>query len=211
MVTNTALIAAGAKYAGLLLPFVIILLYYLQLFYLRTSRQMRILDLEAKTPLYTKLSETSAGLEHIRAFGWQEKVLAESLELLDDSQRPFYYMYCIQRWLTLVLQIFAAIVATILVAIALNWKETATQPGLGVALISCLDYSSLLGRFIARWVTIETSLGAVARLRTFVRTTPTEEDQADAQMPPPEWPQKGQVEFKDVVVKYRFVFCFNCF
>lgn len=173
------------------------------MFYLRTSRQLRILDLEAKTPLYAKINESISGLEHIRAFGWEEKVLNDSLELLDHSQKSFYYMFCIQRWLMLVLELFAAFIATILVTMALKWKHTTTQPGLGLALISCLDYSFMIRKLVERWVGIETSLGAVARLRQFVETTPTEEDQPNVKRQPPDWPQEGHIEFTNVSARYN--------
>jgi ABC-type multidrug transport system fused ATPase/permease subunit len=53
-------------------PVLILAVYFLQKFYLRTSRQIRFLDLECKSPLYTHVAETLEGLSTIRAFGWQE-------------------------------------------------------------------------------------------------------------------------------------------
>jgi len=74
----------------------------LQKFYLRTSRQMRLLDLEAKSPLYSHFIETLSGLTTIRAFGWTEIFREQNLALLDTSQKPYYLLFCIQRWLGLV-------------------------------------------------------------------------------------------------------------
>lgn len=198
------MIASGAQYAGLIIPFTILVIYLLQLFYLRTSRQLRILDLEAKTPLYTKLSETNMGIEHIRAFGWQEKTLNDTLDALDYSQKSFYYMFCIQRWLSVVLDLYTAAVATILVTMALTWKQTSSQPGLGLALVGCLDYSVVMRKLITWWVNIETSLGAVARLRSFVDETPKEEDDEDAFEQLPGWPETGVVKFDHVNASYGY-------
>jgi ATP-binding cassette subfamily C (CFTR/MRP) protein 1 len=47
----------------------------LQKYYLRTSRQMRLLDLEAKSPLYSHFLESLTGLVEIRAFGWRDNFL----------------------------------------------------------------------------------------------------------------------------------------
>ncbi|UNI13846.1 hypothetical protein JDV02_000545 [Purpureocillium takamizusanense] len=49
-----------------------------QKYYLWTSRQMRFLDLEMKTLLYTHFTETLAGLGTIRAFGWSEAFLRDN-------------------------------------------------------------------------------------------------------------------------------------
>ena len=115
VLADIGIIASGAKYAAAIIPFFAIALYLLQKYYLRTSRQMRYLDLEAKAPLYTQFSEMTAGLQHIRAFGWQSDTLTHSLKLLDYSQRPYYYLYCIQRWLTLVLDMCVLVIATTLI------------------------------------------------------------------------------------------------
>jgi ATP-binding cassette subfamily C (CFTR/MRP) protein 1 len=63
-------ICLSASYFAIVLPFVAIVVYILQKFYLRTSRQIRLMDLEAKAPLYTNFLETLSGLVTIRAFGW---------------------------------------------------------------------------------------------------------------------------------------------
>lgn len=50
-VAMAAVIATSSLYLAISYPFLLALLYGIQKFYLRTSRQMRLLDLEAKSPL----------------------------------------------------------------------------------------------------------------------------------------------------------------
>jgi ATP-binding cassette subfamily C (CFTR/MRP) protein 1 len=50
-VAMAAVIATSSPYLAISYPFLLALLYGIQKFYLRTSRQMRLLDLEAKSPL----------------------------------------------------------------------------------------------------------------------------------------------------------------
>lgn len=102
-VAQAILIAIGAKYVGVILPLIIVAIYLLQKIYLKTSRQLRLLDLESKSPLYSHFTETLSGLTTIRAFGWQTQSAAKNRRLLDISQKPYYLLYCIQRWLNLVL------------------------------------------------------------------------------------------------------------
>lgn len=47
----TCVIASATPYLAIGYPFLLVILYFVQKFYLRTSRQVRILDLEAKGPL----------------------------------------------------------------------------------------------------------------------------------------------------------------
>jgi ATP-binding cassette subfamily C (CFTR/MRP) protein 1 len=48
---KVAILMVFAKYLGATVPVLLVTLYFLQRFYLRTSRQMRLLGIEAKAPL----------------------------------------------------------------------------------------------------------------------------------------------------------------
>ena len=120
------------------IPFLFAILSVLQSFYLRTSRKIRILDLEAKAPLFATISETAAGVEHIRAYGWQGPLLAQTYEMLDQSQKSFYYMYAIQRWLVIILNAIATAIVGGLVSNALLVVNASLQGGLGLALMALI-------------------------------------------------------------------------
>src|SRR5512140_1164350 len=102
------LIGVGSVYAAVSFPIVLAVLYLIQKVYLRTSRQLRLMDLEAKAPFYTLFEESLRGLVTIRAFGWQQRLEDKNHALLDRSQRPFYLLFAVQRWLTLVLDLVVA-------------------------------------------------------------------------------------------------------
>lgn len=199
--TNLAILSASAQYAALLLPVILVLLFILQHYYLRTSRQMRHLDLEAKTPLYTHLTEITDGLSHIHAFGWEEHFIEKGLELLDSSQKPFYYMYCIRRWLSLVLDLSVAGITVALVALALNLSST-KQAALGLGLLYTMQMGPELADLIDNWTELETSLGAISRLRTFIEETPREDANNGDGAVPESWPHRGDVRLSGVSAEY---------
>lgn len=115
-------------------PVLIITVWSLQHIYLRTSRQLRLLDIEAKSPLYSHFLESLGGLITIRSFGWEPQFQNRNAVLLDDSQRPYYLLYCIQRWLTLVLDLIVGAEAVLVVGLAVGLRHS-TSPGLlGVSL-----------------------------------------------------------------------------
>ncbi|KAK1565943.1 P-loop containing nucleoside triphosphate hydrolase protein [Colletotrichum navitas] len=204
-IASTALIASGAQYFAAIIPFCVLPLYFLQKFYLKTSRQMRHLDLESKSPLYTHFTETLNGLVTIRAFGWQQSFVEEQLRLLNVSQRPYYLLFCIQRWLTVMLDLFVAVIATILVTFAVKSTNTTSSGAIGLSMVSLMGLNSSLSRLISSWTNLETSLGAIARLRDFVRDTP-HEDGANAQNLPPVpqgWPSLGAINLKSIDARYK--------
>ncbi len=93
------LITVSVVYSLAILPALFIVIYLIQNFYLRTSKQLRFLDLESKATLHTKFLETCSGLSTIRAFNWQHNISQEFLQLLDTSQGPVYLLFSVQRWL----------------------------------------------------------------------------------------------------------------
>ncbi|CAH0043540.1 unnamed protein product [Clonostachys solani] len=201
-IMSAVLIALGSKWTALMYPPMAIILYVLQKFYLRTSRQMRYLDLEAKSPLYSHFMETLQGLSTIRAFGWQEPSRIHHHQILDTSQQPFYLMYAIQRWLNLVLDIVVAVVATFTMALATQLPG-ASDSGLGVSLSNILSFSGTMALLVSVWAELETSLGAVSRVRAFAKTTPSEHLPEEVVEPPVEWPTKGEIIFSNFAGSYK--------
>jgi ABC-type multidrug transport system fused ATPase/permease subunit len=200
------LIITSLAYMSTFIPLAILFLYTLQLFYLRTSRQLRLMDLEAKSPLYTHLLETVAGLSTIRAFGWSTPTLENGLRLLDVSQKPYYLLYCVQRWLTLVLDLFIARLAVVFIALAVSLRSSPAAGAVGIALLNLLKLNSSLAIVITSWTELETSFGAIARLKELEIDTPKEEEGGGEMIVPPAgWPAKGRVVFDHVQASYSWV------
>ncbi|KAJ6788460.1 hypothetical protein PWT90_09954 [Aphanocladium album] len=204
LVADIAIIASGATYASLIVPFCIGLVYVIQKFYLRTSRQVRLLDIEAKAPLYAKLGETKSSMPHIRAFGWETYFVRQCLALINYSQTPYYVMFCIQRWLTIVLDLSVAAIAVILIYCAVKFRSTTSQTAIGLALVNLTSFSQSLSKMITWWISMETAFGAVARTKSFIVTTPLEPtveeepDDLDLQS----WPAHGTIQLSNVSSTY---------
>jgi len=196
------LIAAGADYAGVTIPLIIAILYILQKYYLRTSRQLRFMDLEAQAPLLAQFQETLAGVTTIRAFHWQRHWHQQCLDLLDRSQRPYYLLLCIQRWLNLVLDLVTAGLATVVVALAITMRHTATSSSIALSLLNILSFNTQLSYLIVAWTALETSLGAVARCKNFGLTTPSEHLANETTNPPANWPSEGHLQLSEIAAAY---------
>ena len=197
------LIAIASPFAAISFPVCIIALYLIQRFYLRTSRQLRFLDLEAKSPLYTQFTEMLAGIATVRAFGWQSFLETRAKQLLDRSQRPFYLLFAVQRWLTLVLDLIVAGMAVILIVLVVALKGQLSAGYVGVALLNVILFSQSIKLLISFWAQLETHIGSVARIKNFT-TDPIREDQEGEDMiPPPNWPMQGRIEFKKISAAYR--------
>lgn len=197
------LIAVAAPFAAISFPIVGITVYFIQKFYLRTSRQLRFLDLEAKSPLYTQFNEILEGLATIRAFGWQTSVEDKAKALLDRSQRPFYLLFAAQRWLTLVLDLVVAGVATLLIVLVVALKGKLSAGYVGVALLNVVLFSQSIKMLITFWTQLETHIGSVARIKNFTTDAVSEDLEDEMVIPPSHWPSEGKIEFKSIEACHR--------
>ena len=197
------LIGVASTYAAISFPAIILCLYFIQKYYLRTSRQLRFLDLEAKSPLYSQFVECLSGLATVRAFGWQNVLEEKSRMLLDRSQRPFYLLYAIQRCLTLVLDLVVAAIAVMLVGLFVGLRGKLNAGFVGVALVNVVLFSQYLKLLLTFWTTLETHIGALARIKSFTRDCVQEHLPQEKDTPPPKWPSRGDIEFKSVSAAYR--------
>ncbi|KAG0646471.1 abc multidrug transporter B [Hyphodiscus hymeniophilus] len=201
-VMAAVLMCLSAGYFAATLPPVILAVWVLQKYYLRTSRQIRLLDLEAKSPLYSHFIESLSGLVTIRSFGWESNFQELNLALLDVSQKPYYLLLCIQRWLSLILDLIVATLAVILMVLVVKLRTDISPGYVGLALLNVMSFNELLATIIKNWTQLETSFGAIARLKSFSATTANENLPGENALVPDNWPSQGAIEFKNVSASY---------
>ncbi|KAK1831127.1 ABC transporter, partial [Podospora conica] len=200
LIMQTIVLFMAQRWLSLSLPVCALVLYVVQKIYLRTSRQLRFLELESRAAVFSSFLESVDGIETIRAFNWRSRIIEENTSRLEASQRPEYLLMSLQRWLNIVLDLMAAVIATgvIIVAVAMRGRVSGGQ--LGVALNIMLVANSTLLKLVSNWTTLEVSLGAVSRTRILEKTTPSEWG-ATADMPEG-WPSRGDVRIEGVTASY---------
>ncbi|RAL16194.1 ABC transporter [Aspergillus homomorphus CBS 101889] len=193
-------LAVFAKYLAVAIPFAAAVVYITQKFYLRTSRQLRFLDIEAKAPLYTHFLELVSGAATVRAFNWHDRFGAACTALLNISQRPVYLLYCVQQCLGFVLDILVTVLAVILVATVVFLRDRFDPGEVGVALVMVMTFNQTLMNLVRSWTQMETSIGAVSRVKAYAATTEPEE-RAPELLPslPAKWPYAGELRLENVI------------
>lgn len=107
----------------------------------------------------------------------------------------------IQQWLATVLNLTVAGVATILVALATQLRSSAGFTSVG--LLSLMTFSLSLSQIVVMWTQVETSIGAVSRLRSFSENVQGEDEgDDDYEISGKNWPIRGAIELKHVSATY---------
>lgn len=203
LIAQLLVILTSAKYVGIAMPAVLVIIYFLQVYYLRTSRRLRILDIETKAYLGTQFLELLSGLITVRAFRWEKYHILSFLNTLKKAQRPFYLLYCVQRWLNMVLDLIVGGMAILLVTVAIKTKETVDPAMTALALTNLVGFSQMLKQLITNWTLLETSMGALARIRSFTAEVESENQPGEDHMAPDHWPKFGGIEFREVVASHK--------
>ncbi|KAK8149644.1 hypothetical protein G3M48_006221 [Beauveria asiatica] len=184
------------------LPLCIAIVLVIQKLYLRTSRQLRFLELESRAQVFSNFLESIEGLETIRAFNWSNAMARANIDCVERSQRPELLLMSLQRWLNLVLDLLVAAIAVGVVALAVQFRASITGAQVGIALSIMLVANKTLLKLVDSWTTMETSLGAISRVKTLEEMTPLE-DWLSGDLQPINWPSQGRIEFTGVNASYN--------
>lgn len=98
-------------------------------------------------------------------------------------------------------QLVVALLAVGLVSLATQLR---TNAGLtGASLVTLLQFGATVSSVIMSYTSLETSIGAVARLRTFSNIVKSEDQPDEDQIPPESWPSGGRIDIQDVSASYQ--------
>ncbi|KAF9768184.1 ABC transporter fgm5, partial [Fusarium sp. DS 682] len=192
VLTMAVVVAVGTPWLAIGYPFVFAVIYMLQMFYLRTSRQLRLLDLEAKSPL---------GIATVRAQRLTDKEIFHNQDLLDLSQRPAYLLAMAQRFLASCLNLMVMVLAVGVVALATQLR---TNSGFaGSSLVTLMTWGESISSLIQYYTQVEISIGAVSRLKAFAENVASENLDGEDLEPPEEWPTQGNIEIRGISASYK--------
>lgn len=189
----------------LLLPFWFIY-SKLQFFYRSTSRELRRLDSVSRSPIYATFTETLDGASTIRAFKSEDFFMEKFIEHVTLYQRTSYSEIIASLWLSLRLQLLAAVIISFVAMMAVIGSHdylpiSFGTPGLvGLALSYAAPIVSLLGSFLTSFTETEKEMVSVERALQYMDIP--QEELGGSQSLNLDWPFQGTIEFQNVTMRY---------
>ncbi|KAJ7204719.1 multidrug resistance-associated ABC transporter [Mycena pura] len=168
--------------------------------YGQTSRDMRRLDSVTRSPLYSMYSETIAGVAILRAFGASSKFLRDMLRCVDTNSNPYYWLWGVNRWLSIRFNILSSFIMGAIAAVAvLNGGISAALAGFALAFANTITGDLLF--LVRRFVSLEQSMVALERVKEYSEL-PREAPEFVEPRPPTSWPSSGAIHCEDLVIRY---------
>ncbi|KAF5021710.1 hypothetical protein F66182_6267 [Fusarium sp. NRRL 66182] len=180
--------------------------YFIQRYYLRTSRELKRLDSVSRSPIYAHFQESLGGISTIRAYRQQQRFELENEWRVDANLRAYFPSISANRWLAVRLEFIGAVVilAAAGFAIISVAGHSNLSPGLvGLAMSYALQITTSLNWIVRQTVEVETNIVSVERVLEYA-ALPSEAPEIIAKnRPPVSWPAKGEVDFVNYSTRYR--------
>ncbi|OXA39170.1 multidrug resistance-associated protein 1 [Folsomia candida] len=176
--------------------------FFLQRFYVATSRQLKRMESVSRSPIYSKFGETISGSTTIRAFGLQDEFILESDKKIDDNQQAYYPFIASNLWIATRLEAIGSLIIFAAAMFAVASRESIDPEIVGLSISSALQITALLNFLVRTASDLETNIVAVERIAE-LNSTPQEAPWETGLKPAKEWPSEGKVEFSRYETRYR--------
>ncbi|KAF9935900.1 hypothetical protein BGZ67_002885 [Mortierella alpina] len=170
--------------------------------YISSSRELKRLHSVSRSPIYSMFGETLAGVATIRAFSEQSRFMGDLLVKIDDSNRPFYFLWIANRWLSVRSDSIGGVVA-LSSGIFILMNPIGIDAGTaGLALTYALEFVALVNFLVREYTEIEMELNAIERITEYTVMAQEPPAVIEGRRPPAAWPTSGSIEVKDLELKY---------
>ncbi|XP_044159188.1 multidrug resistance-associated protein 1-like [Bufo gargarizans] len=180
-----------------------LLYFFLQRFYVASSRQLKRLDAVSKSPLYTHFNETLQGVNVIRAFREQDRFIQDGNLRLNTNHRFYFSSFVANRWLSVRCDLLSNVIVFTVAIVGVLCRESISPGLVGLAIVNSLGLTGVLKEAVHTITDMETNSVSLERVKEYCDVEPeapwtSEDDSALA-----EWPHAGRIEFQNYGLRYR--------
>lgn len=180
-----------------------VLYYYIQKFYVPTSRQLKRLESVTRSPVYSHFGETLSGVSTIRAYDASQRFIQESNAKIDKNATCSHCTVASNRWLAIRLEFCKNCILVFAALFAVLSRESIDAGLTGLSLSYALSVTQTLNCLVRSTSEIETNIVSVERILEYCANV----CEADWTMPSltlnPSWPDEGKIVFEKYATRYR--------
>ncbi|KAG0588980.1 hypothetical protein KC19_2G282400 [Ceratodon purpureus] len=204
-IAGVIVIIAVVTYQVLLVVIpLLIVVRWLQRYYLASARELMRMNGTTKAPIVNNFSETISGAMTIRAFEKISQFQRKNLELVDADARLFFHTFVAYEWLVLRLETLCAIIlATSALLMVLLPSDDVSGGFAGLSLIYGLTLNGVLVFFIQFICQLANNIVSVERVQQYMKIKSESPAIIEGSRPSPNWPVKGKVELQNLQIRYR--------
>ncbi|KAF6122856.1 ATP binding cassette subfamily C member 1 [Phyllostomus discolor] len=197
------IILLATPIAAVIIPPLGLIYFFVQRFYVASSRQLKRLESVSRSPVYSHFNETLLGVSVIRAFAEQERFIHQSDLKVDENQKAYYPSIVANRWLAVRLECVGNCIVLFATLFAVISRHSLSAGLVGLSVSYSLQVTAYLNWLVRMSSEMETNIVAVERLKEYSETEKEAPWRIEEMAPSSTWPEVGGVEFRDYSLRYR--------
>ncbi|KAF7297333.1 ABC bile acid [Mycena indigotica] len=161
--------------------------YHLAVGYLSTGRDLRRMESNSRSPIFSDFAEVLQGLVTIRAFGAEKRFLDNIHNRIDMTTKMWYTFWMTNAWLQLNFDFLGSL--AVLLAALFSIHYLSRDAGLtGLAITSALNITSSVFWTCYFWTQLELDLNSVERVSEYLELPQEPPAIIESSRPPAYWP-----------------------
>ncbi|KAI1199553.1 P-loop containing nucleoside triphosphate hydrolase protein [Nemania serpens] len=197
-----ALIIAFFYYFAIALVPLVFIFVLAASYYRASAREVKRFESVLRSVVFAKFSEGISGIASIRAYGLQRRFVGDLRKAIDDMNSAYYLTFSNQRWLSVRLDLIGNLLV-FTTGILVVTSRFSVPPSIGGLVLSyILSIVQMLQFTVRQLAEVENGMNAVERLLHY--GTQLEEEAPEHTIDVrPSWPEKGEIVFDNVEMRYR--------
>jgi ABC-type multidrug transport system fused ATPase/permease subunit len=201
-----AIITVVVFFPIFLIPAVVIGFFYrlLALGYLKTGRDLRRMESNSRSPIFSGFSELLEGIVTVRAFSAEQRFLNDLHDKIDVTTKMWYNFWMTNRWLLLNFDALGGLAVLTTTLLALSGYVSAGTAGLCIT--SAMTFTTSVYWACRFWTALELDLNSVERVVEYLDLPQEPPAIIESSRPPAYWPssstKEGLLTVEDLVIKY---------
>uniref|UniRef100_A0A669BLK1 Multidrug resistance-associated protein 1 n=1 Tax=Oreochromis niloticus TaxID=8128 RepID=A0A669BLK1_ORENI len=200
---SCVIILIATPLVSIIIPFLGLLYFFVQRFYVASSRQLKRLESVSRSPIYTHFNETLLGTSVIRAFGEQERFIHESDQRVDHNQKAYYPSIVANRWLAIRLEFVGNCIVSFAALFAVVARQSLSPGIMGLSISYALQLTTSLTWLVRMSSDVETNIVAVEKVKEYSDTEKEAAWEHEPSTLSPGWPTNGCIEMRSFGLRYR--------
>uniref|UniRef100_A0A673JP39 Multidrug resistance-associated protein 1 n=1 Tax=Sinocyclocheilus rhinocerous TaxID=307959 RepID=A0A673JP39_9TELE len=200
---SCAVILIATPLVAIIIPPLGLFYFFVQRFYVASSRQLKRLESVSRSPVYTHFNETLLGTSVIRAFGEQQRFITESDGRVDHNQKAYFPSIVANRWLAVRLEFVGNLIVTSAALFAVMARDSLSPGIMGLSISYALQVTASLNWLVRMSSELETSIVAVEKVKEYGDTEKEAEWRLEHSTLPAGWPTAGHIEIHNFGLRYR--------
>ncbi|TFY53857.1 hypothetical protein EVG20_g9943 [Dentipellis fragilis] len=200
-----SVITVAVIFPFFLIPAFIIGIVYrkLAIGYLNTGRDLRRMESNTRSPIFSEFNELLEGIVTVRAFSAEQRFLDTLHTKIDLTTRMWYMFWMTNRWLLLNFDSLGAFAVLVTTLFALSGYVSAGLAGLCIT--SAMAFTTSIYWACRFWTGLELDLNSVERVVEYLDLPQEPAAVIESSRPPAYWPSSESnnlIVVEDLEIKY---------